>query len=140
MTSSRDDLLPTAAPPAIDGLSPLPEQLALLAAYPAGQPFVMVNLLKFKGEIGAERYWGVYAPAVTPIMLAAGGRELWKGRARHLIIGAAPHDWDAVWLVRWPSMAAFLDMVRHPDFGATQEVRVSCLQAITLLLCTEGSD
>jgi hypothetical protein len=36
-------------------LSPTLEQIALLSAYPDSTPFVMVNLLKFKGQVGAQR-------------------------------------------------------------------------------------
>ena len=122
---------------AIDALSPTPDQMALLAAYPDDRPFVMVNLLKYKGASGAERYLREYEPAVRPIMEAAGGRDVWKGKAEHLIIGAAPHDWDAVWLVSWPSKAAFFAMVTDPGFAATQEIRVASLDAITLLLSSE---
>ena len=121
----------------IDALSPTPDQMALLAAYPDDRPFVMVNLLKYKGASGAERYLREYEPAVRPIMEAAGGRDVWKGKAEHLIIGAAPHDWDAVWLVSWPSRAAFFAMVTDPGFAATQEIRVASLDAITLLLSSE---
>ena len=120
-----------------DQLSPTADQMALLAGYPNDRPFVMVNLLKYKGAAGAERYLKEYEPAVRPIMEAAGGRDVWKGRAEHVIIGDAPHDWDAVWLVRWPSKAAFFAMVTHPDFAATQEIRVASLDAITLLLSSE---
>jgi uncharacterized protein (DUF1330 family) len=120
-----------------DQLSPTADQMALLAGYPHDRPFVMVNLLKYNGAAGAERYLREYEPAVRPIMEAAGGRDVWKGRAEHVIIGSAPHDWDAVWLVRWPSKAAFFAMVTHPDFAATQEIRVASLDAITLLLSSE---
>ena len=121
----------------LDDLSPTGEQMAMLAAYPDDKPFVMVNLLKYKGAAGAERYLKEYEPAVRPIMQAAGGRDVWKGKAEHLIIGAAPHDWDAVWLVSWPSKAAFFAMVTDPGFAATQEIRVASLDAITLLLSSE---
>ena len=120
-----------------DQLSPTADQMALLAGYPDDRPFVMVNLLKYRGAAGAERYLKEYEPAVRPIMEAAGGRDIWRGRAEHVIIGGAPHDWDAVWLVRWPSKAAFFAMVTHPDFAATQEIRVASLDAITLLLSSE---
>jgi len=42
-----------------------------------------------------------------------------------------------VWLVGWPSKAAFFAMVTDPGFAATQEIRVASLDAITLLLSSE---
>ena len=119
-------------------LDPTPEQIALLAAYPDDAPFVMVNLLKFVRPNGARRYWDEYAPRVTPLMEAAGGVTVYKGSVQHLIIGTAPNDWDAVWLVRWPTKSHFLAMMSHPDFPASQEIRVSALERMTLML-TAGS-
>jgi len=54
---------PPPSDPAAQPLSPTPEQVALVAAYPDAPPFVMVNLLKFKGRVGADRYWGEYSPS-----------------------------------------------------------------------------
>ncbi|HMU62671.1 MAG TPA: hypothetical protein PKA66_12875 [Gemmatimonadales bacterium] len=118
-------------------VDPTPEQIALIAAYPDNAPFVMVNLLKFTRPDGAGRYWQDYAPAVTPLMEAAGGVTVYKGSVRHLIIGAAPNDWDAVWLVRWQAKSQFLSMMNHPDFPATQAIRVSALERMTLMLSAE---
>ena len=118
-------------------VNPTPDQLALVAGFPEGAPFVMCNLLKFAGPAGARRYWEEYAPQVTPLAEGAGGTTITKGAVRHLVIGAAPHDWDGVWLVRWPSKAHFLAMMNHPDFPATQEIRVSALERMALLLFTE---
>jgi len=118
-------------------LSPSAEQVDFLLKYPDATPFVMVNLLKFKGQAGAQRYWEEYAPRISEILRAAGGRELWKGRAERLIIGAAPHDWDALWLVRWPSKQAFFEMMNHPDFAQTQEIRISSLESMALILTSE---
>lgn len=120
-----------------DAVNPTAEQLSLVAAYPENLPFVMCNLLKFDGAAGAARYWQEYAPAITPILEAAGGVTVWKGKAEHLVIGTAPHDWDSVWLVRWPSKSHFLAMMQHPDFPASQEVRVASLSRMALILMSE---
>jgi uncharacterized protein (DUF1330 family) len=100
---------------------------------------VLCNLLKFAGSEGARRYWEEYAPLVTPLAESAGGTTITKGAVRHLIIGAAAHAWDAVWLVRWPSKAHFFAMMSHPDFAALQEIRVGALERMALLLMTECS-
>lgn len=115
-------------------VDPTPEQIALVLEYPEASPFVMVNLLKFKRPAGAALYWEEYAPRVTPLVEGAGGVTLWKGAAEHLIIGGPPNDWDAVWLVRWPSKTHFLAMMNHPNFPATQEVRVQALERMVLIL------
>lgn len=120
-------------------VDPTPEQIALVLGHPDTSPFVMVNLLSFKGPAGRKLYWDEYAPRVTPLLEAAGGVTLWKAQTDHLIIGGPPNDWDAVWLVRWPSKSHFLAMMNHPEFPATQEIRVRALERMALLLTTELS-
>jgi len=85
-------------------------------------------------------YWGEYAPRVTPLVTGAGGVTVWKGTAEHTIIGGPPDDWDAVWLVHWPDKEHFLAMMNHPDFPATQEVRVQALERMVLLLTSEQTE
>lgn len=123
-----------------EALTPTEAQLALVAAFPDATRFVMVNLLKFRGDDGEARYWSEYCPRVTAIVTEVGGRSVWKGRAEHLVIGAAPHDWDAVWLVAWPSKTEFFAMTEHADFAATQEIRETSLDAMALILSKEVAD
>jgi hypothetical protein len=46
-------------------LEPTPEQFAALAARPADEPVVMVNLLQFRADGGRESY-ARYAQGVAP--------------------------------------------------------------------------
>ena len=39
--------------------------------------------------------------------------------------------------MRWPSKQAFFEMMNHADFAQTQEVRVSSLDAMALILTSE---
>ncbi|MDE2377010.1 DUF1330 domain-containing protein [Bradyrhizobium sp.] len=80
-------------------------------------PVVMLNLMRFRERSldGAGTGWDAYLrySAVTvPMIKARGGTLLWTGDAMAVALGPqAGNRWDFVALVRYPSVAAFLDMM-----------------------------
>ncbi len=50
-------------------------------------PVVMLNLLEFLPDGGAERY-AEYGEAVAPLLAGVGGRMLFAGRGSHPLIGS----------------------------------------------------
>ena len=55
-------------------LEPTPEQFAALAARPADEPVVMINLLQFRAEGGRQSYLR-YTREVTPTCSGSAGRS-----------------------------------------------------------------
>src|SRR5262245_14851497 len=84
--------------PAINAMLPTPDQMQAFLALPDEHPIVMVNLLKFKPDGGAEEY-ARYASALQPILKKLGAKVLFSGKAEFCLIGQA--DWDAVALVQY---------------------------------------
>ena len=76
-------------------------------------PVVMLNLLAFKPDGGAERY-AEYAVAVAPLLERVGGRVLFAGLAGEAVIG--DERWDLVALAEYPTRQAFIDMVDSPEY------------------------
>jgi len=113
-------------------ITPTEEQLERLRGASDGGPIVMVNLLRFKPD-GGEAY-GRYAAAVAPLLARVGGRILNTVACRHGVIGPADERWDAVALVEYPSVQAFLEMVENPDYLATHEHREAGLADSRLIL------
>jgi uncharacterized protein (DUF1330 family) len=77
-------------------------------------PFVMLNLLRFEPEGGRERYFGHYLPAFRAIAARHAIHDIapiWMGEVRTMLAGPAEETWDAVLLVRYPSLAAFRTIV-----------------------------
>ena len=78
-------------------VEPAPGMLGEFArCVPDGQPIVMINLLRYRewAALEGERLTGRqcyerYAEAVLPLLIAAGGRLIWRGRATFSLIG--PH-------------------------------------------------
>jgi uncharacterized protein (DUF1330 family) len=113
-------------------ITPTEEQLEQLRNASDGGPIVMVNLLRFKPD-GGEAY-GRYAAAVAPMLEQVGGRILNTVACRQAVIGPEEERWDAVALVEYPSVQAFLNMVENPDYVATHEHREAGLADSRLIL------
>jgi uncharacterized protein (DUF1330 family) len=112
---------------------PTPEQIAALTARPADVPVLMVNLLRFAPDGGAERY-ARYGREVAPHLERAGGRVVYAGRAPEFVIGDGPRPWwDAILVVEYPSPQAFLAMVTSEDYAAVHEHRAAALERAELI-------
>ena len=92
----------------------LPDETTLeaLAALPDDEPVVMLNLLKYADD-GGEAY-AKYGRIAWQQIKKRGGRILYDGAP--LLTDPAAGDWDRVIFVQYPSRAAFIDMMRDPDY------------------------
>jgi len=88
-------------------------------------PVVMLNLLDFKPDGGAERY-AEYGAAVQPLLERAGAKVLFAGESAGALIG--PSGWDLVLLVEYPTRQAFLDMVTSPEYLEIAHLRIESLE------------
>ena len=93
------------------------------------EPFVMLNLLKFKKEGGKEAYFR-YIKESGPFVEGVGAKVLYFGKANELLNGT--EDWDIVMLVQYPSRKAFLQMANNPDYLKIHEYRAEALERAVL--------
>jgi uncharacterized protein (DUF1330 family) len=108
-------------------VEPTPDQIAALAARPADQPVVMINLLRFGVEGGRQSYLR-YAQEVVPHLLRVGGDVRYAGASPSVVIGDGEKPWwDAIIVVEYPSPAAFLDMVSNEEYLQVHEHRAAAL-------------
>ena len=106
----------------------------LIASLPDAGPVVMVNLLRLRDRAAYKRYSELAMPLIT----ARGGTVLWAGDGEAVAYGDAQADrWDYVVLVRYPSRAAFLDMVRSPDYAAANVHREQAVAKHLILASSE---
>jgi uncharacterized protein (DUF1330 family) len=93
-----------------------------LAVLPDDAPVVMLNLTRFRGRSldGNGSSWDAYLRyswLAIKLIKAQGGTIVWTGTAAAVALGAPDqHPWDYVALVRYPSRAAFLSMMRSPEY------------------------
>jgi uncharacterized protein (DUF1330 family) len=117
---------------------PTPEQLAALAARPAAEPVVMVNLLQFR-EGGTDSYLR-YAAEVGPHLKRVGGTVRFTGATPLQVIGDGEKPWwDAILVVEYPSPAAFLDMITDPGYREIHAHRADALNRGDLIATSNWS-
>jgi uncharacterized protein (DUF1330 family) len=100
-----------------------------------GQPFVMLNLLRFAAG-GRERY-AEYARKTAPFLRDVGGEVVYFGRSLPALVSESGQAWDAVILVRYPSRAAFTAMVRNQGYQAITHLRTEALLEAVLQPTTD---
>jgi len=113
---------------------PKGEQITETVAKGVNQPIVMVNLLKFKdkaeykdGRTTADdgrTAYNRYGADMLKFVTEHGGRVLFMGEVKSLVIGNVEEMWDVVALVEYPSSEAFVKIAMSPDvakFGVHRE-------------------
>jgi uncharacterized protein (DUF1330 family) len=116
-------------------LHPSAEQISAMQALDADGPLVMLNLLRFSPEGGAEQY-AQYGAAAAPFLAKAEAKINYRGSVQGTVIGPADEDWDEIILVEYPNKAAFFTMTGDPDYPS--KIRASALSD-SRLYCTQQS-
>jgi uncharacterized protein (DUF1330 family) len=127
---------------------PKGEQLSDAVAKGANQPIVMVNLLKFKDKAAykdgradasdGRTAYNRYGADMLQFVQAHGGRVLFMGEVKSLVIGDVEEMWDAVALVEYPSSEAFVKIAMSPDVAKFGVHREAGLAGQLLIQCVQG--
>lgn len=105
-------------------IDPTRESFAAFREMERPGPVHMLNLIRFRetaayedGTVatGAEAY-AAYARESGPIFQRLGGRQVWAGRPEMMLIGPETEAWDLAFIAEYPSVAAFVGMLRDPDY------------------------
>jgi uncharacterized protein (DUF1330 family) len=106
----------------------------LIASLPDTGPVVMVNMLQLRDREAYRRY----SELTMPLIKARGGTVLWAGNGEAVAFGDPAADrWDYVVLVRYPSRAAFLDMIGSPEYAAANAHREQAVVRHVVLASSE---
>jgi uncharacterized protein (DUF1330 family) len=110
-------------------IDPTREAFELFKSLPRDVPINMLNLLLFNeqakypaGHANAAHGWsGVrayqeYGKTSGPIFQRVGGSIIWRGKMEAMVIGPAERHWDAAFIARYPSSAAFMEMVTDTEY------------------------
>ncbi len=104
-------------------------------------PIHMLNLLKFHREAayedgrkatGAEAY-AAYGRESAPVFQRLGGRIVWSGLPEILLIGPAQEAWDLGFIAEYPSVSAFVEMLRDPVYREAVKHRQAAVETSRLL-------
>lgn len=98
-----------------------PERAAfeVFKALPRDEPVEMLNLIALHEHAaypdgrkltGADAY-RQYGETSAPVFQRVGGRIIWRGAPRCVLIGPSTEQWDLAFIAAYPSASAFLEMV-----------------------------
>jgi uncharacterized protein (DUF1330 family) len=116
---------------------------AFLKSLPDAGPVVMLNLVRLRARSadGDGTGWDAYvrySRMVMRLIKARGGTVLWGGDAQGVAFGdPGSQRWDYVVLVRYPSRAAFLDMMRSEDYARANVHRENGVEDHAILAVNE---
>ena len=101
----------------------------VLMALPDDGPVTMLNLMRFRERSldGNGSGWDAYlrySALAIRLIKVRGGTIIWTGNAEAVALGVPDqHRWDYIALVRYPSRAAFLDMMTSSEYAAANVER-----------------
>ncbi len=110
------------------------------------QPIHMLNLVKVKplatypddhpdhgkGVTGLEAY-RAYGRTTAHILKRVGGMQIWAGKPQVMVTGPQSEAWDIAFIAQYPSPAAFIEMVRDPEYRELVKHRTAGVEDSRLL-------
>ena len=132
-------------------IDPERDQFDAFKKLPRDEPIMMLNLLRFREKAayedgrdatGAEAY-ATYGKESGPVFRRVGGEIIWRGNPEVTLIGPMDEHWDIIFVARYPTASAFLEMVTDPDYRAAVKHRQAAVEDSRLIRTTEsdsGSD
>lgn len=124
-------------------IDPEREQFEAFKSLPRDEPVMMLNLVQFRDRAayddnreasGAEAY-AAYGRESEPVFRRVGGEIVWRGRPDNVLIGPADERWDLAFVARYPSAAAFLEMVTDPAYREAVKHRQAAVRDSRLIRC-----
>ena len=127
-----------------NALYPVAKQIDALRSDLSPKPIVMLNLLKFRAKAeypdgrktdltGAQAY-GIYADAMRQVVERQGGKFLFAGDVKYLVVGDVENLWDIAALVQYPSAAEFAKITTSAEVTEIGVHRAAGLEG-QLLIC-----
>ncbi|MFO1100660.1 MAG: DUF1330 domain-containing protein [Xanthobacteraceae bacterium] len=105
-------------------IDPTKEAFAAFRANDREGPIHMLNLVRLRARAaypdgrqasGADAY-AAYGRESGPIFARLGGKIVWRGQFEQMLIGPSDERWDHCFIAEYPSVAAFVAMIRDPAY------------------------
>lgn len=107
-----------------DYVDPTREAFAAFRADDRPGPIHMLNLVRLREraaypdgrEATGRQAYAAYGSESLPVFQRLGGRIVWRGRFELMLIGPPEETWDECFIAEYPSVAAFVEMIRDPVY------------------------
>lgn len=135
---------------AMNFINPTREQFKTIYGLSDDQPAHMLNLLRFRDQAeygptdpeqksshvsGYEAYRR-YSSEAEPIFRSVGGTQVWIGQPRTTLIGSGDEVWHLVFIACYPTVQAFIDMVKNEAYQRATRHRTAAVLDSRLILCS----
>ncbi len=130
-----------------DYVDPTKKTFAEFRANDRAGPIHMLNLVRLRGRAaypdgrvatGAEAY-AAYGRESLPVFQRLGGAIVWRGRFELMLIGPAQERWDLCFIAQYPSVAAFVEMIRDPVYREAVKHRQAAVEDSRLIRLAPGA-
>ena len=127
-------------------IDPERDQFEAFKKLPRDEAIMMLNLVRFRDKAnyedgrnatGAEAY-AAYGRESGPIFRRVGGEIIWRGKPELMLIGPQDKHWDIIFVARYPTAAAFLEMVTDPDYRIAVKHRQAAVRDSRLIRTSES--
>jgi uncharacterized protein (DUF1330 family) len=127
-------------------VDPTRETFAAFRADDREGPIHMLNLVRLReraaypdgrAATGAEAY-AAYGRESLPVFSGLGGRIVWTGRFELMLIGPQAERWDRCFIAEYPSVAAFVAMIRDPVYREAVKHRQAAVEDSRLIRLKPG--
>ena len=132
-----------------NALYPTRERIGELMGDSGAEPIVMLNLLRFraraeypdgrKTDLTGRQAYNIYGEAMRKVVEREGGKFIFAGEVRSLVIGTVDQVWDVTALVEYPSAAAFARIASSPEVAEIGVHRAAGLEGQLLIRVTQRS-
>ena len=104
-------------------------------------PVHMLNLVRLHARArypdgrqatGADAY-AAYGRESRPVFTRLGGRIVWQGRFELMLIGPSEERWDHCFIAEYPSVSAFVAMIRDPIYREAVKHRQAAVEDSRLI-------
>lgn len=114
-------------------INPERDQFEAFKSLPRDEPVMMLNFLRFRDravyddgrEATGEEAYVAYGRESAPIFKRVGGEIIWRGTQQCMLIGPKDKQWDLIFVARYPTAAAFLEMVTDPEYQKAVQHRTA---------------
>ena len=128
-------------------VDPTKETFAALRANVRAGPIHMLNLVRLReraaypdrrAATGAEAY-AAYGRESGPVFTRLGGSVVWRGKFELMLIGPSDERWDLCFIAEYPSVAAFVEMIRDPIYREAVKHRQAAVEDSRLIRLAPGA-
>lgn len=104
------------------------------------EPVVIVELLSFDDAEHAQAYQSDFVQPASGMIRVLGGEQLWRANVGEVVAGETSGAWSMLGLVRYPSRAAFIELVTSGDYRALRRAHTSAVRRSAIFAATPLQD